>query len=52
MAVGTRESGFKLGWLATYSEGNVHVCGVVCGDCPLGWDRAIIFISYVVAPLL
>ena len=29
-----------------------HVCGGVCGDCPLEWDGAIIFISYVVVPLL
>ena len=52
-AVGTHESGVKLGWLALIRRTDVHVCSGVCGDCPLGWDGGIIiFISYVVVPLL
>ena len=52
-AVGTHESGVKLGWLAHIRRADVDVCGGVCGDWPLGWDgEIIIFISYVVVPLL
>ena len=46
-AVGTRETGVKLGCLAHIQRADVHVCDGICGDCPLGWDGVIIFSSHM-----